>query len=102
MYGFVCKILLNSVGFFRCFKVNFNFQKKSVEVSLVYFLSLVLISLGWFLAFRHFYSSSTINSTPWFVLKNIAFGPRSRHRKIPPAAVTNQIAGKARIPPAHE
>ena len=27
---------------------------------------------------------------------------RSRYRKIPPAAVANQIAGKARILPAHE
>ena len=35
-------------------------------------------------------------------LKNIAFGPRSRYRKIPPSSVANQIAGKARIPPAHE
>ena len=52
-----------------------------------------------FFAFRHFYSSSTINCTPWFVLTNIAFGPWS-YRKIP--AVANQIAGEARIPPAHE
>ena len=70
MYGFVCKILFDSAGFFRCFKENFNLQKTSTEVNSVYFLSLV--SLECFLAFRHTYSSSTINSTPWFVLKNIA------------------------------
>ena len=34
--------------------------------------------------------------------KHITFGLRSRYRKIPPAAVANQIAEKARIPPAHE
>ena len=50
MYGFVCKILLDFAGFFRCFKVNFNLQKTSAEVNSVYFLS--LISLECFLAFR--------------------------------------------------
>ena len=50
-----------------------------------------------FKAFVHFYSSSTISSTPWFVLKNNTFGPRSRYRKKLPAAVANQIAGNKKI-----
>ena len=33
---------------------------------------------------------------------NITFGLLSSYRKIPPAAETNQIAGKTKIPPAHE
>ena len=37
-----------------------------------------------------------------FAEKNITFGPLSRYRTILPAAVANQIAGNARIPPAHE
>ena len=73
MYGFVCKTLLDSAGFFRFFIVNFNLQKTSAEVNSVYFLS--LISLECFLAFRHFYSSSIINSTPWFVFKKELFWP---------------------------
>ena len=40
MYGFVCKILLDSPRFFCCSKVNFNLQKTSAEVNSVYFLSL--------------------------------------------------------------
>ena len=66
MYGFFVKvILLDSAGFFRCFKVNFNLQKTSAEVNSVYFLP--LISLMLFLGFKHFYSISTISSTPSFV-----------------------------------
>ena len=92
MYGFVCKTLLDSAGVFRCFIVNFNLQKASAEVNSVYFLS--LISLECFLAFRHFYSSSIINSTPWFVFKKITLLARGpRYRKKPPARAANQIAG---------
>ena len=67
-----------------------EFATPLAEVNSVYFLSLV--SLECFLAFIPFYSSSIINSTPGFVLKNIAFGPCSRYCKILPAAVANQIA----------
>ena len=49
IYGFVCKILLDSAGFFRCFKVNFNLQKTSAEVNSVYFLC--IISLECFFGF---------------------------------------------------
>ena len=64
MYGFVCKILLDSAGFFLLFKVNFNLQKTSAEISSVYFpYTFNFVRM----AFRLFYSSSTINSTRWFV-----------------------------------
>ena len=55
-----------------------------------------------FSAFKNFYLFLKFRFTPRFVVKNITFRPRSRYRKIPPAAVANQIAGKDRIPPAHE
>ena len=49
MYGFVCKTLLDSAGFSRCFKVNFNLQKTSAEVNSVYFLSLISLECFWLL-----------------------------------------------------
>ena len=55
-----------------------------------------------FSAFKNVYLILKFRFAPRFVIKNITFGPRSRYRKIPPAAVANQVAGKARIPPAHE
>ncbi len=36
----------------RCLKVNFNLQKKSVEVNLVYFLSLMSLESFWTLLFK--------------------------------------------------
>ena len=88
MYGFVCKILLDSAGFFRYFKVNFNLQKTSAEVNSVYFPSLISLECFWLLD----YFIQVRQSTPllaWFVLKNIAFGPWSRYRKILSAFVAN-------------
>ena len=55
-----------------------------------------------FSAFKKFYLILKFRFTLNLSSKNITFGPRSRYRKIPPAAVTNQIAGKTRNPPAHE
>ena len=54
-----------------------------------------------FSAFKKFYLTLKFRFTPRFFVKNITFGPRSRHSKIPLAAVANQIVAKARIPPAH-
>ena len=43
--GVVCiktlKLYVSFLLFFRCFEVNFNVQKKCVEVNSVYFLSLM-------------------------------------------------------------
>ena len=47
--------------------VNFNLQKTSAEVNSIYILPLILLDC--FLAFKHFYSSSTISSTPLSILK---------------------------------
>ena len=63
-----------------------------------------------FSAFKNFYLVLKLRFTLRFVVKKYHFWTAvktqinlwSRYRKIPPAAVANQIAGKARIPPAHE
>ena len=56
-----------------------------------------------FSAFKKLYSMLKISlHSVNFLQKNITIGPRSRYRKILPAAVANQMAGKGWIPPAHE
>ena len=83
--------------------VDFLLETNSAEVNLFYFSIFSIFRM--FLAFKNFYLILKFRFAPRFVLKNITFGqrlPRSRYRKIPPAAVANQIAGKARIPSAHE
>ena len=47
-----------------------------------------------FSAFKKFYLLLKFRFTTRFVVKDITFGPRSRYRKIPPAAVANQIAAR--------
>ena len=64
--AFFVKFCYRFCRFFLLFQVNFNLQKTSATVSSVYFLS-----LDCFLAFRHFYSSSTITFTPWSVLESV-------------------------------
>ena len=79
--------------------IDFCLETNSAEVNLVHFAIFSIFRM--FSAFKNFYLVLKFRFTLRFVVKNITFGPRSRYRKIPPAAVANQIARKARIPPAH-
>ena len=80
--------------------VDFWLETNSAEVNLVNFSIFNVFRM--FSAFKKFYLILKFRFTPRFFVKNITFGSRSRYRKIPPAAVANQIAEKARIPLAHE
>ncbi len=87
---FVCFLL-----FFRSFEVNFNFQKKSVEVKSVYFLS--LLSLECLKLLYTFIQVRQLAPLLGLFSINNTFGPRSRYRKKLPAAAANQIAGNQKI-----
>ncbi len=74
--------------FSRC-NVHLKFGTNSVEVILVHFIIFSIVTVK----FRF---------NPRFVVKKYHFWTVVRYRKITPAAAANQIAEKARIPPAHE
>ena len=98
-FTFYKRICLFSSLFGDC-DVDFWLEANSAQVNLVYLSIFSILIFRMFSAFKKFYLILTFRFTPRFVVKNITFGSRSRYRKIPPAAVANQIAAKARIPPA--
>ncbi len=77
--------------------VHLKLGTNSVKVILVHFTIFSIVRV--FLAFKNFYSILKFRFTPRFRTR---FRTVVRYRKIPPAAAANQIAEKARIPPAHE
>ncbi len=85
--------------FSRC-NVHLKLGTNFVEVILVNFTIFSIVTV--FLAFTNFYSILKFRFTPRFVVKKYHFWTVVRYRKIPSAAPANQIAEKARIPPAHE
>ena len=94
----VCMNSFSSL-FSRC-NVHLKLGTNSVEVILVYFTIFSIVRV--FLAFKNFYSTLKFRFTPRFVVIKYLLWTVVRFRKIPPATAANQIAGKARIPPANE
>ena len=80
---------------FSLFEVNFNVQKKSVEVNSVYFLplkSLECLKLSYtFIQVRQLAPLLGLFS------KNNTVGPRSRYREKLPTAAAIQIAGNKKM-----
>ena len=85
---------------FSRYNVHLNLGKNSVEVMLVHFT--IFRTVRVFLTFKNFYSILKFRFTPRFFVIKYHFWTVVRYRQIPPAAAANQIAEKARIPPAHE
>ena len=102
MYGFACKILLESADFFRCFKVNFNLQKTFAEVNLLKSIQSIFylqFRSNVFWLFRHFFKfDNQLHSLDSLCFKKVSLLARGpRYRKKPPARATNQIAGNRKI-----